>query len=124
MAVADHQDLRVGGDLGGREAGGRRVVGDDRDIGAPRGQRSDGRIPAGRDHLDLGALLADRPDRIADDPPERAAAGRDAQRGRCAVDAGQEVVGPAAGIERERRQPLPRCGQGQGAAFAFIEIGA
>jgi len=39
VIAAGHEDLRVGGDLGGREADGRRVVSDDRDVGALRGQR-------------------------------------------------------------------------------------
>lgn len=39
VIAAGHEDLRVGGDMGGREADGRRVVSDDRDVGALRGQR-------------------------------------------------------------------------------------
>lgn len=78
---------------------------------------------AGGDHLDLAAVQAGGADRPADDPPEGATPGRYGQGRWLLTEAGQEVIDPAAGVEREGRQLFPGSGQHQGVALALIQAG-
>jgi len=106
VAAVDHQHLRVGGDQARLVVAGRRVVRDDREVGRAAGQRGDGRVAVGGEHLHSASAGGQPAHRIGDHPAQRAAAGGQGEGGAGVVQPAEEVVEPSAGLHAERREVL------------------